>query len=216
MHNMSVAQDSTPSPRPRGRPRAFDRVEALAVAMRLFWRRGYTATAISDLTEAMGIGTKSLYAAFGSKEQLFEEAFAHYSACYDRNIWGRFDAAPRVREAVEALLTDSAAVLTKSCGNGDPLGCMVTLINVEGEDNPQLTALVHGARQRNLSRVKDRMLKAKEDGELAEGVDAGIFARMVVTMQNGMSLQARNGASEAELLAAVRLTLAGWDGWLRR
>ena len=66
----------------RGRPRAFDREAALAAATRLFWQKGYAATSISDLTETMGIGSPSLYAAFGSKEALYGEALRYYGENY--------------------------------------------------------------------------------------------------------------------------------------
>jgi AcrR family transcriptional regulator len=83
----------------RGRPRAFDRDAALALAMRLFWIKGYEATSVADLTEVMGVGTTSLYAAFGSKDELYAEALQHYCAVYDDLVWGRFRSAATAREA---------------------------------------------------------------------------------------------------------------------
>ncbi len=66
--------------------------------MRLFWIRGYEATSIADLTEAMGIGTKSLYAAFGSKDALYAEALKYYYTTYEGLVWTRFrKARPRER-----------------------------------------------------------------------------------------------------------------------
>ena len=62
----------------RGRPRSFDRDAALERAMEVFWRQGYEATSINDLTAAMGINPPSLYAAFGDKERLFLEAVERY------------------------------------------------------------------------------------------------------------------------------------------
>ena len=64
----------------RGRPRRFDRQAALERAMEVFWERGYQAASMTDLTEAMGINSPSLYAAFGSKEELYREAIGHFAA----------------------------------------------------------------------------------------------------------------------------------------
>ena len=112
--------------RARGRPRAFDREAALARATRLFWEKGYEATSISDLTEAMEIGSPSLYAAFGSKEALYTEAVQYYRDTYDALAWAKFHAASTARAAVVGLLMDSAAALT-GCLADIPRGCMVTL-----------------------------------------------------------------------------------------
>src|SRR5258706_15807861 len=70
--------DKVNSDKPRGRPRSFDRDKALERAMQVFWKQGYEATSIQDLTRAMGINPPSLYAAFGDKERLFMEAVERY------------------------------------------------------------------------------------------------------------------------------------------
>jgi AcrR family transcriptional regulator len=181
--------------------------------MRLFWRKGYAATAISDLTEAMGIGSTSLYAAFGSKEALYAEALLRYGELYDDAVWGRFKTAPTAREAVEALLVDSAGALTSSPGRADPPGCMVTLSNADCEGATELAAMMRAARGAAVERVKDRLARARDEGELPQSLDLQVLARFIVTLQNGMSLQARNGVGRGELEAAARLSLAGWDAW---
>jgi AcrR family transcriptional regulator len=204
------------SVRQRGRPRAFDREAALGQAMRLFWRRGFAATSISDLTAAMGIGSPSLYAAFGSKEALYAEALHHYGEQYEATVWGNFSAAATAREAVEAFLMDSAAALTGSCGRAEPLGCMVTLSAVGSEGQAELGELVRTAHARGLTRVRERLDRAVAEGEFGAAVDVPALARFVLTVQNGMSLQARDGASREELEAVAQLALSGWDARVSR
>lgn len=202
-------QNSDPqTARGRGRPRAFDREDALAKATHLFWRKGYEATSISDLTAAMGIGSPSLYAAFGSKEALYMEALGHYQARYEASVWGRFNTAPTARAAVEALLMDSAAALTGALPD-TPNGCMVTLSSVA--DHADIAELVRTARGVTLQRLEARLTRALAEGEIPANLDTRALARFVQTVQNGMSILARDGAPRAELEAVAQLTMAGWD-----
>ena len=108
----------------RGRPREFDRTEALNQAMKIFWQKGYTATSMNDLYEAMGIKSPSLYAAFGSKEELYEEVLLHYEQSVAPVIWGHMTTEPSPRQAVWLWLERSADMLTKT---DMPHGRMVTL-----------------------------------------------------------------------------------------
>ncbi|HZC78142.1 MAG TPA: TetR/AcrR family transcriptional regulator, partial [Ktedonobacterales bacterium] len=80
--------------KPRGRPRSFDREAALERAIDVFWRHGYEATSVSDLTSAMGINPPSLYAAFGDKEKLFLEAVERYQQQRRQAVMKVFDEAP--------------------------------------------------------------------------------------------------------------------------
>lgn len=56
----------------------YDRDRALDAAMTLFWRKGYHATSLKDLESALQMKPGSIYAAFGSKENLYLLAIERY------------------------------------------------------------------------------------------------------------------------------------------
>ena len=209
-HDKSRNPRSSQAARSRGRPREFDREAALARATRLFWSKGFEATSIADLTAAMGIGSPSLYAAFGSKEALYAEALQYYRENFETLFWGNFYAAATAREAVQLLLMNSAAAMS-GCRADIPSGCMVALSSVGSEGHEQLGALVHSARAGGHERLKARIEQAIGDGELPDTVDADALARFVQTVQSGMSILARDGASRAALEDAARIAMMGWD-----
>lgn len=176
----------------------------------MFWLKGYAATSMADLTQAMGIGSPSLYAAFGSKEALYTEALRHYNDRYEALVWDGFRSAGTARDAILSLLLDSAAALTGSLAD-NPLGCMVTLSAVGSEGRPELGELVRSARAVTLERLKARLAAAVSAGELPASADIHALARFVQTIQSGMSILARDGASRAELEAVAELAMLRWD-----
>jgi AcrR family transcriptional regulator len=200
----------TVTTRTRGRPRAFDREAALAQATRMFWLKGYEATSMSDLTRAMGIGAPSLYAAFGSKEALYAEALRHYGDTYKDLVWSKFFSARTARGAIQSFLMDSAAAVTASLCD-IPRGCMVALSSVGSEGHSDLGELVRSARAVTLNRLKARLNQAAADREIPASLDIHALARFVQTVQNGMSILARDGASRVELEAVAQVAMLGWD-----
>lgn len=206
-HGDAVSQ----APRSRGRPRAFDRDQALRTAMRLFWTKGYEATSISDLTEALGIGVKSLYAAFGSKDELYAEALRCYTTSHEHLTLGRFREATTARDAAHAYLLDTAAAITGAdCDL--PHGCMVNLASVGSDGHDALRELMLTARGEAFQVLLKRLERAVAEGELPASVDVETLARYLQTVQSGMAIRARDGASRAELQAVAELSIAGWDG----
>src|SRR5919106_255484 len=105
-----------------GRPRAFDKDEALDQAMEVFWRKGYEGASLSDLTKAMGINPPSLYAAFGNKEGLLNAALDRYAEQrkgFLRTAFGE----PTARKVAECLLRGVAEFHTDPA---NPPGCLFT------------------------------------------------------------------------------------------
>ena len=194
----------------RGRPRAFDREAALAQATRLFWEKGYEATSIADLGQAMGIGSPSLYAAFGSKAALFTEAIQYYSRQYEHLVWSKFDAAMTAREAISSYLYDSAVALSSGAGEA-PRGCMITLSMVGSEGHAELGQIVAGARAQTLNRLESRLEQAVASGEIPSGVSVRGLARFVQSVQAGMSILARDLVPQEELENVAQIALSNYD-----
>ncbi len=192
----------------RGRPRSFDRTAALEAAMRVFWRKGFTATSMNDLCDAMGIGSPSLYAAFGSKEQLYTEAIRRYGETGGTQLTCALESAPTARMGIEAFLRFSARSL--ACPE-HPTGCMVVLSSVASEGVAGLADMVLAERGRSLEMIRARLERGIKEGDLPAGaVDVEALARFYVTIQQGMSIQARDGATTAELDAVATTAMQAW------
>jgi AcrR family transcriptional regulator len=193
----------------KGRPRGFDRAEALRQAMRLFWAKGYDGASLADLTAAMGINPPSLYAAFGSKEALFREATDLYSETEGVDIWRSLHQSATARQAVEGFLRESAAAFSRA---GDPPGCLIVLgaLNANG-NNAAICEDLRQRREANVAELRTRLEAAVREGELPAGIDCEAIAVFYVTVQQGMSIQARDCASHDRLLSAADGAMAAWD-----
>ena len=188
----------------RGRPRSFDRDAALRAAMRVFWRQGYQGASIADLTQAMGIAPPSLYAAFGDKRALYLEALGLYGETLGARLWAVLDGAPSAREGVGALFALSAAQLTRP---DQPRYCMAVMAD---GDCDELRAETRSGRAGVQAMLQRRFERAAAEGELPPGVDVAALARFYATIQQGLSIQARDGATETELKAVARQALTAW------
>ncbi|MFL9886448.1 TetR/AcrR family transcriptional regulator [Paraburkholderia agricolaris] len=192
----------------RGRPRGFDKEEVLERAMELFWRKGYEATSMIDLITTMGIGSPSLYAAFGSKEELFRQALDFYRATEGRKIWGCLTRKGTAFAAVESYLMQSARVFSRP---DKPPGCLVVLSALHpAEHSDTVRQTLIEMRSRSVADLMQRLQQGIAAGEISPEVDLAAIARYYVTVQQGMSIQARDGASRRELEMIAQAALASW------
>lgn len=192
-----------------GRPRSFDRDEALSSAMRVFWAKGYADASVADLTAAMGINSPSLYAAFGSKEQLFREAVRLYQSSEGGAFRGAM-AAATAREAIEAALLATAAAV--ECA-GRPTGCLVLMAGAHPDALPTAACQdLSAVRAGTLAALEDRLRQGRDAGEIAPDADLAAMAAFYNTVQQGMVFRARDGATADELRGTARAAMLGWDG----
>lgn len=208
MEDVCVADSS--EKRPRGRPREFEADQALAAALRVFWRRGYEAASLTELTEEMGITRPSLYACFGNKEELFRKALDLYQREKLAYIQTALDA-PSARGVARRLLEGSLALQSGSCD--EPKGCLAVIASVAGSQAADSIKAEVAARRvdAEVALVK-RLGRAVEEGDLPEGSDPRAMARYLTALMQGISLQGSAGASADELRNMVEAALAMWPG----
>ncbi|MEV7329371.1 TetR/AcrR family transcriptional regulator [Micromonospora sp. NPDC093244] len=175
-----------------GRPQAFDEETVLDRAAEVFWRHGYEGASLTTLTRAMGINRPSLYAAFGSKEHLFERAFARYRETQVTNVREVLEQ-PTAYAAVEAFLRTSADGLR---ANGDHLGCL----SIQGglacsPENARITQVLAAGRAANEAALEERLSRAAREGDLTPGVDHRALAQAALVMVRSPTGYALRGSS---------------------
>jgi AcrR family transcriptional regulator len=191
----------------KGRPREFDTEVALDAALLLFWRHGYEGTSLAALTSAMRISTPSLYAAFGSKEALFRKAVDRYvqrPASYLPNALKE----PTARRAVEKLFRGAINMVMHP---RHPDGCLLVhgalAVSPACETIRTQLSLRRAAAE---AAVRSRFEQAIAEGDLPANVNARKFARYIVTVLWGLSVQAAGGAKRSQLYEVAQMALQCW------
>jgi AcrR family transcriptional regulator len=194
----------------RGRPRTFDPDTALRQALDLFWERGYEGTSLNDLAEAMGIASASIYACFGSKEDLFRKVMMLYGTTSGEPPRRALREQPTACAAIHEMLRATADEITRP---DTPHYCMLILAAPTGAvENHAIREFLADLRRDMFTAIKDRLARGVTDGDLtasAAGLDA--IARYYTTVVQGLSIQARDGAGRGELEAVITCAMAAWD-----
>jgi len=190
-----------------GRHREFDVEKALDAAMCVFWRKGYEGTSYADLVEATGVERPALYSAFGNKEALFRKALARYEERYLDYIPEALRL-PTAREVAAHLLHKAVELNTRY---PDRTGCLGINGAVAGseEAEPVRQALVE-FRAAGQRRLCERFERAKAEGDLPKTAKPDRLAAFVMTVAQGIAVQAKAGTSREMLEAVAEQALASW------
>ncbi|MGH9735402.1 MAG: TetR/AcrR family transcriptional regulator [Candidatus Acidiferrales bacterium] len=187
-----------------GRPISFDKNAALEAAMLLFWERGYEGTSVADLTQATGLNPSSIYAAFGDKHALFQLAVKRYMEMRAQYA-GKALEEPTLEKVVRALFDNTVAFLTAP---GHPPTCM-TLSGAVGcsVDATRARDIMTEIRRQNEAVMRERFIKARRSGELPKDINVDDYTRYLSTIIAGLSIQAANGSTKAELNRTAQMAL---------
>jgi TetR/AcrR family transcriptional regulator, transcriptional repressor for nem operon len=189
-----------------GRTRTFDVGEALDVALDTFWRCGFEATSIQVLCQAMDIQPGSVYAAFGSKRDLFVAALRSYAETVSAEAVERINIAPSGMQG----LRDYFEHLVDAMVDGRRRwGCLITNSLVElAERDPELAGMF----ERHLANLRisfaGALARARAAGELRPGAGPE-SAQLLVAVVQGMNVIAKAKPGRPALQAIVDSALAG-------
>jgi len=206
---VSVRGKAKTAPAPKiGRPKEFDRELALLAAMRTFWAQGYEGTSVQDLVEATGVNKPSLYSTFGCKEEIFREAVALYDRLEGRATSQSLSQARTAREAVETMLRSNARAYAVDEG---PRGCMIVLSSLLGApENERVRAFLAANRLDGETMLRDRLAQGIAEGDLPACADVDQLAAFYTTVLEGLSVQARDGASAEKLDMIIDAAMLAW------
>jgi AcrR family transcriptional regulator len=175
--------------------------------MRVFWEQGYEGASLTDLTAAMGITRTSMYAAFGNKEELFRAAVQRYTEGPAGYV-ARALEQPTARQVAEAFLAGSVCATTSSDG---PAGCLVVQGSLAaGEAGRAARDTLTAWREETWSRLRARFARAVDEGDLPADTDPGLLARYLMTVGNGIAVQAAGGVAADDLHQVADGALRHW------
>ena len=191
---------------PAGRPRSFDRETALQKAMHVFWAKGYEGTTMMDLVEAIGVKAPSVYAAFGNKDKIFNEAVELYAKLMAEGPFKELEH-PDIYEAVKNSLNRSIDIYTSPT---NPASCLImtAAINCAPESKAHEDEL-RSYRLGYKEIFKNRFDQALEDGQLKVSGDPELLADYFLTVTQGLAIRAKDGANKKTLQATADIALLG-------
>ena len=189
------------------RPREFDEDEVLQAALRLFWEKGYEGTSLDDLMEAMRLTKSSLYKAFGSKETLFWRVVERYQRDF-LDFRHAALAEPTPRRIAERLLD---GIVELHCRGVNPVGCLELNTALAGSTASEAIRrkLVRG-RELFRRRLRDRFEETMTTAPLPSGMASDDAASFIISLIQGLAVQAKGGTSRATARRVVRAALLSW------
>jgi AcrR family transcriptional regulator len=162
---------------------------------------------MSDLMEATGLTKSSLYQAFGNKEGLFWRVVERYQRDF-LDFRHEALAEPTPRRIAERLLD---GITDLHSGAVNPVGCLElnTALTGSKESEPIRQELLQG-RERFRLRLRDRFEETMATVPLPPGMTADDAASFIISLVQGLAVQAKAGVPRETAQRVVRAALFSW------
>ena len=192
------------------RAKQYDRTELLDRAVELFRRQGFNGTSTTELVAEFGVNRKSMYAEFGSKQQLFEAALEHYNSKHLTRVLAPLEAPNANIDGIRYAFYDYASA---SEGPFSGLGCLMCNTAVErGALDPGSGRYVAAYLERINQAFQHALSNANKSGEIDPAVDLDEMAGFLTTALIGMAASVRAEAPPAQLWAAYKVVTGVIEG----
>ncbi|MFE9648267.1 TetR/AcrR family transcriptional regulator [Streptomyces sp. NPDC006365] len=182
------------------RQRGFAEDEALLKIMQVFWTKGFEATSVSDLCEATGLGRGSLYAAFGTKQEVYERSLRRYVDVTNRRLRDQLARQVPIRQVIRDLLTER---VEDSLSAQDRPGCLLVGAIVErAAHDPTAARIAHDAMSATQAAFASALHAARASGELPGGADVASISAFFTTMVQGLRVMSIS-VPDRDLLTSI-------------
>ncbi len=192
-----------------GRPKQYDRTELLDRAVELFRRQGFNGTSTAELVAELGVNRKSMYAEFGSKQDLFEASLERYNHKHLSGVLGPLEAEDA---GVEAIRQAFAGYASASEGWASGRGCLLCNTAVErGALDPASARFVAAYLDRINRAFLNALQNGRRDGDLDASADVDELAGFLTTSLMGVAASIRAEAPPEQLHATSRVVASVLD-----
>ncbi|HSI00557.1 MAG TPA: TetR/AcrR family transcriptional regulator [Reyranella sp.] len=184
----------------------FDEERALDSAVDCFWKRGYEATTVRNLADAMKIGGASLYNTYGDKRALFARSLERYADRSMRERIARLESGHRPKQAIRAFM---AEIIDRSLKDRDRKGCLLinSALDVAPHD-AEIGQVVAGYLDELRAFFRRNIEAAQQEGQVPWAVDAEEISGHLLGVLAGIRVLARTGARRKVLESVARPALA--------
>ncbi|GAB2684042.1 TetR/AcrR family transcriptional regulator [Saccharopolyspora gloriosae] len=185
----------------------FDVDLVLDAAMVQFWRAGYAATSLDDLSRATGLNRSSIYSSLGDKDSLYLRCLDRYATRYGDRYDQALSSAPD--EPLRAIRDFFGVTLERIADPDLPDGCLVAQTAMA---IPVLSPDIAARAIEALSFQRARLRAALAAAKLA---DADDFAVHIAAVNQSVAVMSRAGTSPEQLRAVIEISMSALSQALR-